>query len=125
MDVLTAAAQADMPCTGSSQLLARNAVSSCSCFCWTDRCAATSIHFAPVASPHTHRYLPTAVRFQNHPDKGGDPDKFKEISMAYDVLSDPQKRKVRARTRRSRAQRCRFSHGHYSAHLQHMPASLA
>lgn len=29
---------------------------------------------------------------QNHPDKGGDENKFKEISAAYDILSDEQKR---------------------------------
>ena len=29
---------------------------------------------------------------QHHPDKGGDAEKFKEISAAYDVLSDEQKR---------------------------------
>ena len=27
-----------------------------------------------------------------HPDKGGDPEKFKEISEAYETLSDPDKR---------------------------------
>ncbi|MCS6936537.1 MAG: molecular chaperone DnaJ [Candidatus Bipolaricaulota bacterium] len=27
-----------------------------------------------------------------HPDKGGDPEKFKEIAEAYEVLSDPEKR---------------------------------
>ena len=32
-----------------------------------------------------------AVKY--HPDKGGDEQKFKEISEAYDTLSDPQKRK--------------------------------
>lgn len=28
----------------------------------------------------------------NHPDKGGDPEKFKEINIANEVLSDPEKR---------------------------------
>ena len=29
----------------------------------------------------------------HHPDKGGDPDKFKEINNAYEILSDENKRK--------------------------------
>ena len=31
---------------------------------------------------------------QQHPDKGGDPEKFKQINEAYAVLSDEQKRAV-------------------------------
>mmetsp|Transcript_60867 Transcript_60867/g.170190 ORF Transcript_60867/g.170190 Transcript_60867/m.170190 type:complete len:430 (+) Transcript_60867:16-1305(+) len=32
------------------------------------------------------------LALKNHPDKGGDPEKFKEISAAYDILSDEEKR---------------------------------
>ena len=29
---------------------------------------------------------------KEHPDKGGDPEKFKELTAAYDVLCDKEKR---------------------------------
>lgn len=31
---------------------------------------------------------------EHHPDKGGDSEMFKEVNAAYEVLSDPEKRKV-------------------------------
>ncbi|ONI01567.1 hypothetical protein PRUPE_6G146900 [Prunus persica] len=37
-------------------------------------------------------YKKAAIK--NHPDKGGDPEKFKELAQAYDVLSDPEKREI-------------------------------
>ncbi|VFQ96502.1 unnamed protein product [Cuscuta campestris] len=37
-------------------------------------------------------YKKAAIK--NHPDKGGDPEKFKEIAHAYETLSDPEKREI-------------------------------
>ncbi|VDL97045.1 unnamed protein product [Schistocephalus solidus] len=34
------------------------------------------------------------LALKHHPDKGGDPDKFKEIAHAFEVLSDPKKRQI-------------------------------
>jgi len=34
------------------------------------------------------------LAIQKHPDKGGDPEEFKQLSEAYDVLSDPDKKRV-------------------------------
>ncbi|RHY28752.1 hypothetical protein DYB32_005737 [Aphanomyces invadans] len=34
------------------------------------------------------------LALKNHPDKGGDPELFKNITVAYEALSDPEKREL-------------------------------
>ncbi|MBC7073876.1 molecular chaperone DnaJ [Candidatus Parcubacteria bacterium] len=48
---------------------------------------------SPNASPEEIRQAYYRLAHKYHPDKGGDPEKFKEINEAYRVLSDPEKRK--------------------------------
>ena len=47
------------------------------------------------------------LALQHHPDKGGDAEKFKEISEAYAVLSDPEKRSRRSSAMAQRRQALR------------------
>ena len=46
------------------------------------------------ADDRTVKKMYRKLALEHHPDKGGDKDKFAEISQAYDVLSDPEKRKI-------------------------------
>ena len=46
--------------------------------------------FFPSVFPLIFQFLSS----QLHPDRGGDPEKFKEVGQAYEVLSDPEKRQL-------------------------------
>ncbi|KAL2943097.1 DnaJ protein-like protein [Bienertia sinuspersici] len=46
------------------------------------------------AAPDDLKKAYKKAAIKNHPDKGGDPEKFKELAHAYEVLSDPEKREV-------------------------------
>ena len=46
------------------------------------------------ADPDSIKKAFRSLALKHHPDKGGDPEVFKKISEANDVLSDPEKRKL-------------------------------
>lgn len=47
---------------------------------------------SPTATPEEIKKAYRSLANKHHPDKGGDQAKFKDISVAYDTLGDPQKR---------------------------------
>jgi DnaJ family protein A protein 2 len=49
---------------------------------------------SPSASDEEIKKAYKKAALEHHPDRGGDSDKFKEISHAYSVLSDPSKRQL-------------------------------
>jgi len=52
-----------------------------------------SLGLSPDANENDIKKAYRKLAMENHPDKGGDPEKFKEISNAYAVLSDPEKKR--------------------------------
>ena len=49
---------------------------------------------AKTATPDEIKKAYRKLASQHHPDKGGDPEMFKQISSAADTLCDPEKRKL-------------------------------
>lgn len=52
------------------------------------------LEVTPKASDQEIRSSYKKMVLKHHPDKGGDPDKIKEINLAYEVLSDKDKREL-------------------------------
>lgn len=46
------------------------------------------------AAPEAIRYAYRKLAQLHHPDKGGDEKKFKEVALAYEILSNPERRKA-------------------------------
>lgn len=52
-----------------------------------------TLHVEKTADAQQIKKAYRKLAIKHHPDKGGDPEQFKEITRAYEVLSDEEKRK--------------------------------
>ena len=50
------------------------------------------LEVSPNANSNEIKKAYRKLAMKHHPDKGGDPDKFKEINSAFEILSDPEKK---------------------------------
>lgn len=58
-----------------------------------------------------------SLAMKHHPDRGGDEKKFKEITQAYEVLSDPAKKQMLDSGRDPRQQSHGFNQGPFEFHF--------
>ena len=65
----------------------------------------------PNASPEEIKKAYRKLANKHHPDKGGDQNKFKDISVAYDTLSDPQRKAEYDLERQGGGRQYRFNTG--------------
>lgn len=65
------------------------------------------------ASPDEIKKAYRSLANKHHPDKGGDQAKFKDISVAYDTLSDPNKKAEYDNQRRFGGHQTRFHTGNF------------
>ena len=68
------------------------------------------------ASPDEIKKAYRSLANKHHPDKGGDQAKFKDISVAYDTLSDPNKKAEYDQMRRGGGRQFHFNTGNGGFH---------